>query len=134
MSEEIKVGEYIRTNKGTMGQIIEKRLGKFFKGKDDDEIPILRNVYELDNKQWTTDEYIVKHSKKPIELVEVGDIVNGCVVVLEKYTYIEMNFINVDSEISYGWGTGAIPEHEIKTILTHEMYEQNSYKVGDIEW
>lgn len=127
--DEIEVGEYIRTNKGTIGQIIEKRLGKFFKGKDDDEIPILRNVYELDTKQWTTDEYIVKHSKKPIELVEVGDIVNGCEVQSEKYTYMEMNFINVDSEISYGWGDGAIPENEIKTILTHEMYEREAYKI-----
>lgn len=74
---------------------------------------------------------IVKHSKNIIDLIEVGDIVNGCEVVAEKYTYIEMNFINVDSEISYGWGTGAIPESEIKTILTHEMYEQNCYKVGE---
>lgn len=72
---------------------------------------------------------LTKHSKNIIDLIEEGDIVNGCVVVAEKYTYIEMNFINIDSEISYGWGAGAIPENEIKTILTKEQYEQNSYKL-----
>lgn len=68
--DEIKVGDYIKTDKGTIGQVIEIRLGKFFKGKDDDKNPILKNVYELDIGNWTTDEYIVKHSKKSIGLVE----------------------------------------------------------------
>ena len=54
---------------------------------------------------------------------------NGCEVVVEKYTYIEMNFINIDSEISYGWGAGAIPENEIKSILTKEIYEREAYKI-----
>lgn len=120
---EIEVGEYVRTDKGTMGQIIEKRLGKFFKGKDDDEIPILRNVYELDTKQWTTDEYIVKHSKNIIDLIEEGDYVNGSVV-------IEV-FHGDPSVIIENWAEEQIFPKDIKSILTHEMYEQNCYKVGD---
>lgn len=142
---EIEVGEYIRTNKGTMGQIIEKRLGKFFKGKDDDEIPILKNVYELDIKQWTTDEYIVKHSKNIIDLIEEDDI-----VILEYYVkkyrqritrkfevgivYGKIYFDNRHCSFWYDlenkkWGDAKGFNPKIKSILTKEQYEQNSYKL-----
>lgn len=134
--DEIKAGEYIRTNKGTMGQIIEKRLGKFFKGKDDDEIPILRNVYELDTKQWTTDEYIVKHSKNIIDLIEVGDYVNGMRVIATenrgRYNEEKQKDEKVILAENYDEWTenGVISNEDIKSILTHEQFEQNCYKVG----
>lgn len=56
---------------------------------------------------------------------------NGSEVVSEKYINYDINFINVDSEISSGWGYGVIPENEIKSIVTKEQFENIKYRVGE---
>lgn len=67
---------------------------------------------------------IAKHSKQLIDLIEVGDNVNG------KY---------VKEIKGYGNGKyilaliGIIEEQDIKTILTKESYMANCYKVGGEE-
>ena len=120
----MEIGEYIRTNNGRIGKVI-KIWNKEYKYDS------TKYLIDWGNGKATYRTAIkdIKHSKNIIDLIQVGDIVNGCEVVAEKYTYIEMNFINIDSEMTYGWGTGAIPENGIKTILTKEQYEQNSYKL-----
>lgn len=127
---EIEVGEYVRTKDGRVEKIkVINKYGIVHKhDSDNDTFDTGINWYAESGRE-INEEDIKTHSKNIIDLIEVGDIVNGCEVVAEKYTYIEMNFINVDSEISYGWETGAIPESEIKAMLTHEQYEQNSYKL-----
>ena len=122
--DEIKDGEYFRCKKfGRIG----KYLDSFYDGTEFNVNcePNCTFVYH------SKEDFIssIEHSKDIMDLIEVGDIVNGCEVVSKKYTYMKMNFINVDSEISYGWGDGVIPENKIKSILTHEMYERNCYKV-----
>lgn len=64
---EIEVGEYIRTNKGLIARIIDF---------DDD------NNFLLDNQQIITkiESKSIKHSKNIIDLIEVGDYVNGMLV------------------------------------------------------
>lgn len=77
------------------------------------------------------DRDIIKHSKNIIDLIEVGDYVNGYLVggisdnggTAEKEIMIEIPY-----EKTYN--KHALNE-KIKTILTHEMYEQNCYKVGE---
>lgn len=73
---------------------------------------------------WGTDYHgcyekdIKSHSKNIIDLIEVGDYVNGEYVV----------------EISQNKEIITEPYHFIKhidNILTHEMYEQNCYKIGE---
>ena len=53
----IEVGEYVRTNKGNIGKLIEIRLG-FNK-----DTQTYQDIYKLDNGLWTILDYIVKHSK-----------------------------------------------------------------------
>lgn len=73
---------------------------------------------------------IVKHSKQLIDLIEVGDLVNG---------YKVINVINevpcpsgkcVDIDSSKDSSECTLWEEDIKTILTKEQYEANCYKVG----
>lgn len=61
----MKYGEFVRTDKGNIGRIIEKRIGKV---KETEE---LTEVYILDTRLWTIEAYIKKHSKNLIDIIEV---------------------------------------------------------------
>ena len=130
--EEIEVGEYVRTE----GGLIAKYLG-FKKDKYlfDNEIYwyyeyYIEYVYEEDWKQFKED--IVKHSKNLIDLIEVGDFVNGSKVlaVMEDMAtgelHLEMTIDYTNKEI----GDCTIYNKDIKEILTKESYMANCYKVG----
>ena len=119
MENLIKVGEYIRTNKGNIGKIIEIRLG-FNK-----DTQLYQDIYILDNGLWTVLDYIVKHSKIISEVVEAGDYVNGKLIHKidngPNYCYLY-----------YGKGKTFV-DYQIKTILTKEQHMTNCYKVGGEE-
>lgn len=103
--EEIKVGEYVRTDKG----IIEKWVRGISK------VLFITTYGELKN-----------HSFEIIDLIEVGDYVNGKKVLrINDYG----DFKRADFNLDYDDGD-AVYNDDIKTILTHEMYNQNCYKVG----
>lgn len=78
----------------------------------------------LNTKELETTEEII--NKFPIDLIEVGDFVNGSMV------YEKGKAINGEKWV-HTYGGHILYENEIKTILTHEQYEQNCYKVGDID-
>ena len=63
----IEVNEYVRTNKGNIGKVVEIRLG-FNK-----DTQLYQNVYMLDNRLWTILEYIVKQNK---EITKVLNLAN----------------------------------------------------------
>lgn len=117
--EEIKVNEYVKLDDGTIGkyQINKNWL----------------NVVETNNKYigFDIEKDVVKHSSNIIDLIEVGDYVNGSEVVAEKYKNYDMNFINVDSKISFGWGYGVIPENDIKSIVTKERFASMEYRLEE---
>lgn len=128
MEDKIEVGEYVRTNKGNIGKIVEIRLG-FNK-----DTQLYQDIYILDNGLWTVLDYIVKHSKQLIELIEVGDYVNE-----RKVKHIAMfegfpdypKLIFVDE--TYLIPGESCENDEIKTILTKESYMANCHKVGGEE-
>lgn len=126
--EEIKVGEYVKTENGLIGKVnkIEpagsgcRYAGEFLT----DEIIQFNDgkIYERRVRR----KQVVKHSKEVIDLIECGDYVNGMEILdiyipRDKWDPIELR---VDSRY-----TNFILADEIKTILTHEQFEQNSYKV-----
>ena len=129
---EIEVGEYGRTNKGKIFIFawLENSDGKRYTNK-----VLLGNGKIFENKFYYFDdgEEIVKHSKNIIDLVEVGDYVNGHRVTESKYKqYDKYYFIDIDcNDISFGWGIGVIPVDEIKSIVTHEQFESIEYKVKE---
>ena len=82
--------------------------------------------YYLDNKgQWVTD-YVDKASHNIIDLIEVGDYVNGKPIA-EIDEDFNMLFLEDNDK---GWRT-IVEKDNIETILTKEQYENNCYKIGD---
>lgn len=129
--EEIKVGDYVRTKKKGIFKVLSKKktaYGYLCGTTDNDNIPTF-TVCKGGSAEIKND--IVKHSSNIIDLIEVGDYVNGSEVVAEKYKNYDMNFINVDSKISFGWGYGVIPENDIKSIVTKEQFASMEYRLEE---
>lgn len=129
---DIGIGEYGRTN---YGKIIKFAWLEYSNGKRDESKVLLINedILSDDFYYFNVGEKIVKHSKQLIDLIEVGDFVNG---------YRVENVINegpcpsgkcVDIDSSKDSSECTLWEEDIQTILTKESYMANCYKVGGEE-
>lgn len=111
--EEIEVGDFVRTKKGKIDKVINDNY------YISEYIECEKGIVDKEN--------IVNHSKNIIDLIEVGDFVNENEVI-DKYLF--------DGEIPVLETTGdetnakCMCEGDIKTILTHEQYERNCYKIN----
>lgn len=111
---DIGVGDYVRTNDGRIFRVykIDNKNSKYTLYSDEFTRPINYKV--------------TKHSKNIIDLIEVGDFVNGNIVT-DKYLFAgEMPVVETS-----GVETNAkcLCEKDIQLILTHEQYSQNCYTV-----
>ena len=117
----IEVNEYVRTKNGYIIKV--DRNTNIFNLGYKEYVDMETTIYG-----FTYEEEIVKHSKQLIDLIEVGDYVNGHRVVNEIWGEDDNNLY---FEIEYGFNKAQyIGEKDIKTILTHEQYMANCYKVG----
>ena len=128
--EEIKVGEYVRTKKGIIDKVIVD-----YKGKCNN--PNCKEKHISCEKDYYDEKDIVKHSFNIIDLIEVGDYVNGfevtqnaedtpeeqCDGVYHKCIIVKQSFDGVK-----GW---KMIDFDIETIVTKEQFESMEYKVGD---
>ncbi len=111
---EIKENEFIRTKTGKIDKVINNNY--------------YMSQYIECEKRIVEKENIVKHSFNIIDLIEVGDFVNENEVI-DKYLF--------NGEIPVLETTGdetnakCMCEGDIKTILTHEQYERNCYRLED---
>ena len=121
--DDLKVGDYVRTNDGIFK--VTKIDGLYIyldKEYFDNQYQMMRDV--------TFKERIIKHSFNIIDLIEVGDIVNG-------YRIDERAEYDVLIHKARGINRSGfmIPvaqyNEDIKTILTHEQYERNCYKAKE---
>lgn len=114
--KNIKVGDYIRTKDGIIGKSIK----------------VLTNRVFLDNLGYAVlIKDIVKHDKNLIDLIEVGDYVNGkCVFATENRINDNGEKVILAENYDEWTDDGVISNRDIKTILTLELYETNCYKVG----
>lgn len=114
---EIKVGEYVRSYLGT--------IGKVTRIENDGLVQLL---YE-DGTLITTYKFVVKHSLNILDLIEVGDYVNGYKVIgIIKGFKVIIDLLKLDTI------TGTyqnIEIKDIKTIVTHELFKDNEYKVEE---
>lgn len=112
---EIEVNEYVRTDKGYIFKVDEEKKN-------------LQVANFLDVEYGK----IVNHSKQLIDLIEVTDIIkyrmNNISTTLETKGYIEGIVDISDKEMLQRIKNDK--NYEILEILTHEQFEQNSYKVG----
>ena len=127
MEDKIEVGEYVTTkNKGI------KRIYRIDKNKMVNKYLYFTGIEDFEGKEYgiikTTD--IVKHSKQLIDLIEIGDFVNGYKVinVINKEPCPSGKCVDIDSSKDSSECT--LWEEDIQTILTKEQYMANCYKVG----
>lgn len=130
--EEIKVGEYGRTNKGKIFIFawLENLDGKRYANK-----VLLGNGKIFENKFYYFDdgEEIVKHSKQLIDLIEDKDIVEielseEFVEKKDKKKLVQIGDIYTKETLQKDIDNGIITR--ILTILPYIQYMANCYKVG----
>lgn len=128
--EEIKAGEYFRCKKyGRINKYIDSFYdGSYFNVNCE---PNYTFVYH------SKEDFIssIEHSKDITDLIEVGDIVKVYVFAdisdddseaVETYYRIESKY-----EITELKESVKMNYAKILSILTHEMYEQNCYEIGE---
>lgn len=126
-NDEIKVGEYGRTN---LGKII-----KFAWLLDENGIREKNKVILVDLMLTETrpyyyfkkDEFIVNHSKNIIDLIEVGDYVNGHLVVdVDNINTGVMREVYCENNEDFGlWN-----EH-INSVVTKEQFSSVEYRLEE---
>ena len=120
----IEVNEYVRTNSGLIFKVNEITYDEEYKDY------LYKESFLL--VDWK--ENIVKHSKQLIDLIEVGDIVNSCIVVGFGYECVNGNKEkSILVEGKYTKVNFALLNWDIETILTKEIYMANCYKVKEGE-
>lgn len=148
---ELKEGMYVRTDKGFISQITDfkkhytkgKRLVNSYSTKE-----VVENYLSLKGNQcefiesidysippcYPSDEelekiksHIVKASNNIIDLIEVGDYVNGSEV-------LKLGIDNYDDNATYKKYLRCVGNsyfnEQIKSIVTKEQFESMSYKVN----
>ena len=146
---KLEVGMYIRTDKGFIAKIKEFKH-HYTKGKRSEDgysvKEVVENYLSLDGNQcrliesidysippcYPSDEeldeiksHIVKTSYNIIDILEVGDYVNGY--------YVEdvlKTFVNVAVGSNY-FQSPTIYEKDIKSIVTKEQFENMEYRIGE---
>ena len=103
----MKVGDYVRTKFGEIGKL--ENIGEY-----NINIKIGKHIQVIAK----TEDY--KSSPNIIDLIEVGDYVNGYLVVGI-----------VDSKIITNSLILTFSEENIKTVITKEQFSQMEYKVGE---
>ena len=120
---KLEVGMYVRTIGGIERLKKENDNGWFFEKS---------MIIKPDN----IEKYIIKASYNIIDILEVGDYVNGSKVIdisiigkdKEKWVWVEQT---EDSDNKYGDDYVGYNNDQIKSIVTHEQMEQMAYKVGE---
>ena len=119
----LKKGMYVRTEKG-IAKII---------GKNDDVRYYYPNAYVTDtyleindDTEYVYEEDVIKSSHNIIDLIEVGDYVNGFRVDEVEHSKSTIFIGNTKKVIEQ-----ALWSNDIKSIVTKEQFEIMSYKIGD---
>lgn len=134
----MKVGDYVRTDTG----IIEKLEGIYEQNETTDTIIKLnkmgggRYAYILDISGEFTEDFdknfsrgnIIKSSPNIIDLIEVGDYVNGSKVIDIAQAPVKALYTE---DIKQTGALLPIVNNRIESVLTKEQFESMKYKIGE---
>ena len=116
---KLEVGMYVRLQNDVEDIVVINKIANVF------ETTILtENDGSIYQGEYTK-ENVIKASYDIIDLIEVGDYVNGY--------YVEdvlKTFVNVAVGSNY-FQSPTIYENEIKSVITHEQIEQMEYRIGE---
>ena len=123
----MKVGDYVRFK--TLSR--EIKIGKVIEIIEPDKESMKKYcVYDLDNNEATVDDYIIKSSPNIIDLIEVGDYVNGYLVKDIDYAFDDVVMNNKNARVvPYIDCNKNNYIDDIKSIVTKEQFESMEYKV-----
>ena len=120
---DIAVGDYFRTRRG-IGKVLEiKTVQPKLYGKYD-----VAYLIDVCPRMYISESTFIKHSKNIIDLIEVGDFVNGY-RVLEMFKFQNDKYAFTICKSDFKSICGICSEEDIETILTKEQYSQNCYTV-----
>lgn len=120
----MKVGDYVRY-KRPFDRKETIMIGKIIRIYEPDEKHKIKG-YDLDSSDVISDEFSIKSSPNIIDLIELGDYVNGLKVdeIDEKGIY---NYNSYD-----GWRSNiASCNDDIKLVVTKEQFSQIEYRIGE---
>ena len=120
----MKVGDYVRTDDGCICKVL-----KYTNISDNDFYVNTDSKYDVIYKSW-----IVKSSPNIIDLIEVGDYVNGYEIIdiiyeKDNIKYLETEITKFDNV--YPIGNVDIYKNDIKSILTKEQFKSMEYRIGE---
>jgi hypothetical protein len=140
----LNIGDYVRTKRNGIIKIDEIIDNGIITHEDDfgrewEEETNLKVIRYNDKDGWNkgiNENDVIKSSPNIIDLIEVGDYVNGERVIalekdVDKRNIYPSNLgakIFTDYELQGNWYFG-IQEEEIKTIVTKEQFESMEYKL-----
>ena len=128
---KLNIGDYVRTPQGIIAKIIniQEDTGQYF---------LNGNAVSLESKNYIADKNITigenfKHSPNIIDLIEENDLIkyriNGDLYVSEVKGHPE--FDKYKLHIEYLDTIIDLNDLSIVSIITHEQFENISYKVGE---
>ena len=124
----MKIGDYVRTDTGDIGKIT-KIIGEEKNIKDcylnfKDMV-----IYGTENDVIGIQGKVIKSSPNIIDLIEVGDYVNGYRVenIMIK---LGIPILCIETGSNY-FQSPFIHEEDIKSIVTSQQFESMEYKVGE---
>lgn len=138
---KLEVGMYVRTKDGHIDKI--KNIDEEYYCIEEDEEDKLYKIYQLNNtyyddefnedNDWVFENFIIKASYNIIDILEVGDYVNGYIVEEIKRGYDGKIWIDNGTRDHDDGGKYTIwkRNEDIKSAITHEQMEQMAYKVGE---
>lgn len=126
----MKVGEYVRYRKLDFNNKNNIRIAKIIdiqeeSGYHDENGNPIKFLF-FDNGNGEYEDRIIKSSPNIMNLIEVGDYVNGW-----KITTIDKRNNKLYAEYDDGYLIQTISKKNIKSIVTKEQFESMQYKVGE---
>lgn len=122
--KELKVGNYIRTKDKNGVQYIRKIMVL----PDDTRYGSIVVDKDIHNVKWVSKKNVLKVSENIIDLIEVGDYVNGYLVTFV-YNPDGNKVVRIELE------KGTLKRHiiskseQIKSVVTKELFESIKYEV-----
>lgn len=127
---KLEVGQFVRTKKGTIFKIVGGNVDMWEIDIDYSYLSKCENEdydsYAYNKNNSLFEELVVKASYNIIDILEIGDYVNGLPVAkTSEYIGTYEKYIELYGSCS-DW-----ENEDIKSVITHEQMEQMKYKIKE---
>ena len=125
--EDLKVGQYVRF-KDKRGNTYIRNIKEVCNEQPHKSWGAIIIDKNANNVPYVSLKNIIKASYNIIDILEVGDYVNGCYIQEIKSLKDNVMVCMLDSDYEF---VSTINNKDITSVVTHEQMEQMAYKVGE---